>query len=98
MNLQKKIRNILMENTKKPNNYVRRRIDCFDQVVEDLENGTLVAPIPRGLLEWTNFQSVLTSYIKYNCGYGGYYDEEIHSLIMDFYGDRLYKIYEENYW
>jgi hypothetical protein len=84
-------------NSQKPNNYVRRRIDCFDQVVEDLENGTLVVSIPRGVLEWEGFQTVLTGYIRYNCGHGGFYDEDIHSLIMDFYGDRLYKIYEENY-
>lgn len=96
MNLQESIRKILKEETK-ISMYVRRRYACIDDYITKLENGEETIPIARGWLDWYSYQIILTAYIRSNCDdVNGYYEPELHSKIMDVFGDRLFKLYEEN--
>lgn len=96
MNLQEFIRRILREETKIPQ-YVRRRYDCINEYITKLENGEETIPVRRRELDWLHYQIILTAYIRSNCGdESAYYDPELHSKIMDVFGNRLYKWYEEN--
>ena len=96
MNLQETIRRILREESESPM-YIRRRYSCMDEYITKLENGEETLPIRRGQLDWTNYQIMITAFIRVNCKDGdGYYDPILHSKIMDTFGDRLYKWYKDN--
>ena len=96
MNLQENIRKVLREEMKLPN-YIKRRYICIDEYITKLENGEETLPIRRGQLDWTNYQIMITAFIRVNCkGGDGYYDPILHSKIMDTFGDRLYKWYKDN--
>ena len=94
MNLQESIRRILTEETKLPA-YIIRRMGCFEDFINKLENGETDVPIIRGgWLNWINYQIILTAYMRAHCGdENAYYDPEIHQKILDIYEDRLYKWY-----
>ncbi len=97
MNLQEHIRRILREEIN-PSVYVKRRMQCFDEFVNKLENDELVdIPIIRNVrLNWINYKIILTAYMRDYCGESGYYDEDIHQKIIDYYGDRLYEWFKKN--
>jgi hypothetical protein len=97
MNLQEHIIRILKEE-KNPSVYVKRRMQCFDEFVNKLENDELVdIPIIRNTrLNWINYKIILTAYMRAYCGESGYYDEDIHQKIMDHYGDRLHRWFKKN--
>ena len=96
MNLKQSIRRILREE-ENTLNYIRRRYNCMDEYITKLENGEETLPIRRGQLDWTNYQIMITAFIRVNCKDGdGYYDPILHSKIMDTFGDRLYKWYKDN--
>jgi hypothetical protein len=96
MNLQKTIRRILREEVNTPI-YIRRRYSCMDKYITKLENGEETLPVRRQL-DWTNYQIIITAYIRANCENDNvYYDPILHSNIMDTFGDRLYKWYKDNY-
>ena len=96
MNLQESIRRILKEE-ENTLNYIRRRYNCMDEYITKLENGEETLPIRRGQLDWTNYQIMITAFIRGNCeDDNGYYDPNLHSKIMDTFGDRLYKWYKDN--
>ena len=96
MNLQEQISRILREETNSTI-YVRRRSLCFDEFVKKLENDELVdLPIIRNnRLNWVNYQIILTAYMRDYCGENGYYDEDIHQKIMDYYGNRLHRWFKK---
>ena len=96
MNLQESIRRILKEE-ENTLNYIRRRYNCMDEYITKLENGEETLPIRRGQLDWTNYQIMITAFTRGNCeDDNGYYDPNLHSKIMDTFGDRLYKWYKDN--
>ena len=96
MNLQESIRRILREEIEIPL-YIRRRYSCIDEYITKLENGEETIPIRIRQLDWNHYQIILTAYIRSNCGdENGYYDPELHSKIMDVFGNRLHKWYKEN--
>ena len=96
MNLQETIRRILKEETN-PSLYVRRRMQCFDEFVNKLENDELDVPVIRNArLEWYSYSIILTAYMRNYCGEDGYYDEDKHKKVIDYYGDRLYKWFKKN--
>ena len=98
MNLQEQIRKILQEETQ-PHIYVKRRMICFDDFIDKLENEGLdfMPPAIRGgRLDWNHYQIILTALMRNYCGESGYYDEDIHQKIIDYYGDRLYKWFKKN--
>ena len=96
MNLQESIRRILREE-ENTLNYIRRRYNCMDEYITKLENGEETLPIRRGQLDWTNYQIMITAFTRGNCeDDNGYYDPNLHSKIMDTFGDRLYKWYKDN--
>ena len=96
MNLQETIRRILREESESPM-YIRRRYSCMDEYITKLENGEETLPIRRGQLDWTNYQIMITAFTRGNCeDDNGYYDPNLHSKIMDTFGDRLYKWYKDN--
>ena len=91
--IQETIRRILREESEFPM-YIRRRYICMDEYITKLENGEETLPIRRGQLDWTNYQIIITAFIRVNCKDGdGHYDPILHSKIMDTFGDRLYKWY-----
>ena len=93
MNLQENIRRILREETE-ISTYVRRRLNCFDDFMNRLENNEDILPIIRRQLEWYNYQIIVTAYMRVHCGEdNSYYDPHIHSEIMKLYGNRLYDWY-----
>ena len=94
MNLQESRRRILREETEL-SNYVRRRMGCFEDFINKLENGETDVPIIRGhRLNWNSYQIILTGYMRVHCGEENvYYDPETHQKILDIYEDRLYKWY-----
>lgn len=95
-NLQETIRRILREEVN-TTNYIRRRYNCMDEYITKLENGEETLPIRRGQLDWTNYQIMITAFIRSNCeDDNGYYDPNLHSNIMDIFGDRLYQWYYKN--
>jgi len=94
--LQESIRRVLREEIEIPT-YIRRRYVCIDEYITKLENGEETIPIIIRQLDWYSYQIILTAYIRSNCGdKNGYYEPELHSKIMDEFGDRLHKWYEEN--
>ena len=97
MNLQESIRRILREETELPV-YIIRRMGCFEDFINKLENGETDVPIIRGnRLNWINYQIILTAYMRAHCGDENvYYDHEIHQKILNIYEDRLYKWYINN--
>ena len=96
MNLQETIKRILREEIKIPI-YIRRRYYCMDEYITKLENGEEIIPIRTRQMGWINYQIILTAYIRLHCGdTNQYYEPELHSKIMDVFGDRLHKWYEEN--
>jgi len=96
MNLQETIRRILKEETN-PSLYVRRRMQCFDEFVNKLENDELDVPVIRNArLDWYSYNIILTAYMRNYCGEDGYYDEDIYKKVIDYYGDRLYKWFKKN--
>ena len=96
MNPQDHIRRILREEIN-PSIYVRRRMQCFDEFVNKLENNELDVPVIRnGRLNWDNYQIILTAYMRDYCGEYGYYDKDIHQKIIDYYGDILHKWFKKN--
>ena len=69
----------------------------MDEYITKLENGEETIPIIRRHLDWIHYQIILTAFIRNNCGdENQYYDPRIHSEIMDVFGKRLHKWYEEN--
>lgn len=104
MNLQenisriKEVMGLLTEEETKIQLYVRRRYNCIDDYITKLENGEETRPlIIIRQLDWINYQIILTALIRKNCGDENfYYDPRIHSKIMDVFGKRLHKWYEEN--
>lgn len=95
-NLQESIRRILREEVN-TTNYIRRRYNCMDEYITKLENGEETLPIRKGQLDWTNYQIMITAFIRSNCeDDNGYYDPNLHSNIMDIFGDRLYQWYKNN--
>jgi len=105
MNLQENISRIrevmglLTEEETKIQLYVRRRYHCIDDYITKLENGEETIPWRRrGQTAWINYQIILTSFIRMNCGEKDFgYDPRIHSKIMDVFGKRLHKWYEGKY-
>ena len=98
MNLQESIRRILREETKLPL-YVARRYNCMDDYISLLEKEPEIIPIRVGRLDWEHYQIILTAYIRNNCGDGnGYYDPDLHELIMNVFGERLFNWYIKNIW
>jgi hypothetical protein len=97
MNLQENIRKILREEIN-PSMYIRRRMLCFDEFINKLENDEVLnIPIIRaGRLNWYTYQIILTAYMRNYCGDSAYYNEDIHRKIIDIYGDRLYKWFQKN--
>jgi len=96
MRLQEDVRRILREEIN-PSIYVRRRMQCFDEFVNKLENNELDVPVIRnGRLNWDNYQIILTAYMRDYCGEYGYYDKDIHQKIIDYYGDILHKWFKKN--
>lgn len=96
MNLQENIRRILKEESEFPM-YIRRRYSCMDEYITKLENGEETLPIRRGQLDWISYQIIITAFIRSNCqDDNGYYDPNLHSSIMDIFGDRLYQWYYKN--
>jgi hypothetical protein len=96
MNLKQTIRRILMEEVD-ASNYIRRRYNCMDEYITKLENGEETLPIRKGQLDWTTYQTMITAFIRSNCeDDNGYYDPNLHSTIMDIFGDRLYEWYYKN--
>ena len=72
-------------------------MNCFDDFIDKLENDELDVPAIRGhRLDWNHYQIILTAYMRDYCGESGYYDEDIHQKIIDYYGDRLYKWFKKN--
>lgn len=95
-NLQESIRRILREEAT-TSNYIKRRYNCMDEYITKLENGEETLPTRRGQLDWTNYQIMVTAFIRSNCeDDNGYYDPNLHSNIMDIFGDRLYQLYYKN--
>jgi hypothetical protein len=96
MNLQESIRRILREETKL-HTYIRRRYDCFEDFINKLENGDIDLPIIRGdRLNWFNYQIILTAYMRAHCGDEGYYNPELHQIMVNFYEPRLYEWFINN--
>jgi hypothetical protein len=99
MNLQKQIRIILREETHL-SNYVKRRILCFDDFINKLENNELDFMTPEVIgarLDWNYYKILLVAFMRNHCGDNGYYyDENLHQKIIDQYGDRLYKWFKKN--
>jgi hypothetical protein len=94
-NLHENIKKVLREEIN-PSIYVRRRIQCFDEFVNKLENNELDVPVIRnGRLNWGNYQIILTAYMRDYCGEYGYYDKDIHQKIIDYYGDILHKWFKK---
>ena len=96
MNLQEQIRKVLKEEIIPSINF-RRRMSCYDEFVNKLENNQIVdIPIIRNhRLEWFNYQIILTAYMRAYCDSSGFYDEDIHQEIIDYYGDRLYEWFKK---
>ena len=93
MNLQESIRRILREEAT-ISNYIKRRYNCMDEYITKLENGEETIPIRKGQFDWINYQIIITAFIRNNCqDDNGYYDQNLHSSIMDIFGDRLYQWY-----
>ena len=93
MNLQESIRRILREEAT-ISNYIKRRYNCMDEYITKLENGEETLPIRKGQFDWINYQIIITAFIRNNCqDDNGYYDQNLHSSIMDIFGDRLYQWY-----
>ena len=93
----KEMMGLLTEEETKIQLYVRRRYYCIDDYITKLENGEGTIPIIRRHLDWMHYQIILTAFIRNNCGdENQYYDPRIHSKIMDVFGKRLHKWYEEN--
>ena len=93
MNLQETIRRILREEAT-ISNYIKRRYNCMDEYITKLENGEETLPIRKGQFDWINYQIIITAFIRNNCqDDNGYYDPNLHSNIMDIFGDRLYQWY-----
>ena len=93
MNLQETIRRILREEAT-ISNYIKRRYNCMDEYITKLENGEETLPIRKGQFDWINYQIIITAFIRNNCqDDNGYYDPNLHSSIMDIFGDRLYQWY-----
>ena len=66
----------------------------MDEYITKLENGEETIPIRKGRLDWINYQIIITAFIRNNCqDDNGYYDPNLHSSIMDIFGDRLYQWY-----
>jgi hypothetical protein len=96
MSLKQTIRKILREEVT-TSNYIRRRYNCMDEYITKLENGEETLPIRKGQLDWTTYQIMITAFIRSNCeDDNGYYDPNLHSTIMDIFGDRLYEWYYKN--
>ena len=95
MNLQENIKRILREESKIPL-YIRRRFDCIDSYINRLEQEPGIIPIGRELLSWEHYQIIVTAYIRDNCGDDGYYNENLHNLIMEVFGERLYEWFKKN--
>jgi hypothetical protein len=92
--LQESIKRILREETEL-STYFRRRMGCFEDFINKLDNGETDVPIIRGhRLNWNSYQIILTAYMRAHCGEENfYYDPEIHQEILNIYEDRLYKWY-----
>jgi hypothetical protein len=98
MNLQEQIRKVLKEELHSTT-YIIRRMRCFDEFINELENNGLeVMPpaIRNARLEWNSYQIILTALMRNYCGDSGYYDENLHQKIIDYYEDRLYKWFKKN--
>jgi hypothetical protein len=95
MSLKQTIRRILREEVNTLN-YIRRRYTCIEEYITKLENGEETIPIRRRQFDWVHYQIIMTSFIRTNCGDEGYYDPNLHSTIMDIFGDRLYEWYKNN--
>jgi hypothetical protein len=95
MNLQEQIRRIIKEETNL-STYLKRRVQCFDEFINKLENDELDYPVIRPRLDWINHQIILTAFMRDYCGDSAYYCEDIHKKIMDYYGNRLYKWFKKN--
>ena len=96
MSLKQTIRRILREEVD-ASNYIRRRYNCMDEYITKLENGEETLPIRKGQFDWINYQIMITAFIRSNCeDDNGYYDPNLHSTIMDIFGDRLYEWYYKN--
>jgi len=89
------LKRILREESKIPL-YIRRRFDCMDRYINRLEQEPGIIPIGRELLSWEHYQIIVTAYIRDNCGDDGYYNENLHNLIMDVFGERLYEWFKKN--
>ena len=93
----KEMMGLLTEEETKIQLYVRRRYYCIDDYITKLENVEETIPITRRHFDWIHYQIILTAFIRNNCGdENQYYDPRIHSKIMDVFGKRLHKWYEEN--
>lgn len=95
MSLKQTIRKILREEVN-ASNYIRRRYSCIEEYITKLENGEKTIPIRGGQLDWADYQIMMTAFIRSNCGDEGYYDPNLHSTIMEIFGNRLYEWYKNN--
>jgi hypothetical protein len=83
-----------------PNISLRRRMHCFNDFVDKLENEELdsesIPPIID--MEWEYYQAILTAFMKRYCGESRYdeHNENLHQIIMEHYGERLYKWFKKN--
>jgi hypothetical protein len=98
-NLQEQIKRVLREEIN-PSEYIKRRILCFNDFVNNLEKDGVefLPPIIRTIrIDWISYQLILTTLMRNYCSKeSGDYNVEIHQKIMDHYGDRLHKWFEKN--
>ena len=90
-NLQENIRRVLREDINSV--YLKRRYHCFEDFITKLENGEDMIPQVMLDMSWDHSQIIIVAYMRMYCGEGGYFDQNLHDIIMSGYGDRLGKIH-----
>lgn len=77
--------------------YVRRRMNSFDKYIDQLEKGKVNQPIPRRLfMHWDDYQVIITRRMLIDYDEDQpirYFDMNIHNKMMEIYGDRIMKMY-----
>jgi hypothetical protein len=78
-------------------NYIRRRFSCMREYIDQLKSGEVKLPVPPTSFEWNTYKYVIVVFIRQECSdTGGFFSQEIHDEIMNYFGDELYDFYKMN--